>query len=66
MKIEPYSRAGNIGFVVRAETDTERALLSFLMSAEYQKGKTLRLGGSTYECDLSATTSFSFGWVKDK
>lgn len=66
MKIEAYARHGNIGFVVKAETESERALLSFIFSGEYQEGRKFMVGGHTYECDHSATTSFSFSWVKDK
>lgn len=65
MKIEPYSRHGKIGFVVSAENDADRALLGFVTSHEYTKNRKLALKGSTYECDVSAVTSFNFGWVDD-
>ena len=64
MKIEAYSRHGEIGFVVRAEDASERALLTYLTSAEYTNNRIFRIGGSTYECDYSAVTSFNFGWDK--
>jgi len=63
MRIEPYSRGGQIGFVVHAENETDRALLGLVTSGEYLEGKEFRLHGSTYSCDVSATTSFNFGWV---
>lgn len=66
MKIEVYSRGGEVGFVVKAENETDRAILSLITSTEYRRGRTLREGGHTYECDYSATTSFNFSWVKDK
>lgn len=65
MKIEVYSRHGDVGFVVHAENEMDRVVLALVTSTEYTKERTFRLGGSTYECDLSATTSFSFGWVKN-
>lgn len=65
MRIEVYSRYGEIGFVVHAEDATDRAVLGLVTSVEYTKGKTLRMGGSTYSCDVSATTSFNFSWVED-
>ena len=64
MKIEVYSRHGQIGFVVRAENETDRAILSLVTSQEYTKDKEFRLGGSTYSCDVSSVTDFNFGWVK--
>ncbi len=63
MRVEPYSRCGAIGFVVHAENDTDRALLGLVTSYEYTKNREFRFHGSTYECDVSATTSFNFGWA---
>jgi len=66
MRIEVYSRHGEIGFVVHADNETDRAILSFVTSNEYTKDRTFMVGGSTYSCDVSSVTDFNFGWVKNK
>jgi hypothetical protein len=63
MRIEVYSRYGDIGFVVHAESVEDRAILSLVTSNEYTKNKSFFVLGSTYSCDVSAVTSFNFGWA---
>ena len=64
MRLEPYSRYGEIRFVVHAENDADRAILSLFTSVEYRCGRDLAFGGHTYSCDYSAVTDFNFGWME--
>lgn len=52
-------------FIVEAETDQERAILtSFTSSALYCEGWRFWRHGDTYSGDVQAVTSFNFGYVK--
>lgn len=66
MKVETYYSHGNVHFLIRAENKEDQTILGLVTSQEYQKGRILRMGGSSYECDLSAITSFNFCWEIDK
>lgn len=63
MRVEVKSSYGRLGFVVHAENETDRAILTLFTSDDYRAGRYLGMHGHTYECDYSATTSFNFGWV---
>lgn len=65
MRLEVTGRHGNITFIVHAETEVDRAVLSLVTSEEYMKGRTLRMGGSTYSCDVNQVIAFNFSWVKN-
>lgn len=64
MRIEVYSRGGEVGFTIHAETETDLAVLGMVTSQSYQEGRELALLGSTYSCDVSATTAMTLGWRK--
>ena len=67
MKIRAVKGSGPApDFVVEAETEQEMLLLrTFCHFKEYAKDDwKFTFGGSCYECDKNATTSFNFGWTK--
>lgn len=66
MRIEVYSRHGEIGFVVHAENATDRAILNLVTSEHYTRDRRLVMGGCTWSCDVSGTTDFNFGWIREE
>ena len=52
-------------FLVEAETEQDMAILHNFNSADPNEWKFWR-HGSTYNCDLCATTSFNFGYLNKK
>lgn len=65
MKIEFKSSHGTPQFIVSAENDQERQVLSmFIDWRDKHQENRFHMHGYCYSCDHSAVTSFNFGYVK--